>query len=291
MMSSKYERKQRRREQERQRQEHQRANQAQAPDPPSPSPPGQPVENPKETEKAQGITEPANNNDRGGKPSRPWWSWLTSRRTLIVADIVFAGTIAAATIAQVYYGNKQWEATEKQWQSMEKQLDLTRLDQRPWFRVELTPTKELKGGEPFHFEVAVTNAGKSIGTYRGQVTLTVPLMQEEELPGNGRFENVNGTIMIELDENLLKQAEASMILGKTSHVAVPGQTIRFEPGGQHPLIPEVIPLINSEKVIVVVVVIIEYSDIQGTRHRTRACFVYDPHKRICFEYSRYHYMN
>ena len=159
-----------------------------------------------------------------------------------------------------------------------------------WFRVELTPTKELKGGEPFAFEVAVTNAGKSIGTF-GQVTMTVPLMQPDGTPENGRFENIGGTLFVELDEDNLKKAESSMILEKTSHVAVPGQTIRFTPGGQHPLIPEVIPLINSEQVIVVVVVIIEYSDVRGDRHRTRACFIYDPHKRTCFEYSRYNYMN
>lgn len=178
------------------------------------------------------------------------------------------------------------------WQGCQTQsmLYYMRIEQRPWFRVELTPTEELAGGKPFAFELAITNAGKSIGTFRGQATETIPLMQPGGTPGNGRFRNIGGTLIIELDEKALNEAEAALIL-ENSHAVVPDQTIRVAPGGQHPLIPEVIPLIKSGKIIVVVLVIVEYSDIQGDKHRTRACFVYDPNKKTCFEYSRYHYMN
>jgi hypothetical protein len=107
---------------------------------------------------------------------------------------------------------------------------------------------------------------------------------------NGRFVNIHGTVRIELTDKILRDAEACVEGYDTKHIAVPGETITYQPGGQHPLIPEVIPLIKSEEIIVIVLVIVEYCDAGGERHRTRTCFVYDPNKRTCFAYNKYNYM-
>lgn len=211
--------------------------------------------------------------DRDVPPSRPaWavnWKWL------------FGAIAAVAAIIGTWIAYMQWSTARK---SME-------MDQRPWFRLEAIPLREVQAGKPFAFEIKVTNVGKAIGTLIGQCTLTVPLFQSKDVNSEyGRFIDIHGTRQIELTEKSLQVAEEGVAGYGIEHIAVPGETITFQPGGQHPLIPEVIPLIKSGGIIVVVLVVVEYHDAGGVRHRTRTCFVYDAKKRTCFNYNKYNYM-
>jgi hypothetical protein len=72
-----------------------------------------PIKSVNEEANRQNVAErPEEQNPGERKPAWP------SRRTLVITEITFSGLIALFTGLQVYYGNKQWDATEKQYSAM-----------------------------------------------------------------------------------------------------------------------------------------------------------------------------
>jgi hypothetical protein len=263
-MSSKNKRKKRRRNKNRQSQKQHGTQELQAAQPQLPSPLPKPIEGSKEPEKRQAVADTADQHNHGREPSRPsWWSWVPSRRCLLVTELLFAGTIAAATVAQVYYGNKQWDATDKQWQVMV-------LQQRSWLQFEAFAKQPAPGHMMIEFDLH--NTGQSPATTK-----------QIKVGGYANYAPLDPASVYQ------KYKQQAAIIPYTT-LAAPRDS--FTIALPKPMFVDegLIDELNTGKTIFVVFATVEYTDAGGISGETQQSWVYDPKSKDLAVYGHYNYM-
>lgn len=272
-MSSKSKHKQRRREKARQRQNQRAQQNVPSPQPPSAVPPIQATNEVAEREKVADRANDQNGEKASNRRRLGNWIPNPSSRALFLADIFFAGAIAIAAWAQVYYGNKQWEATEKQWEVMVKQnnmaqsqINLMKLDVRPWLTINLPQLVSAIGDDReivVHFPIE--NSGRlpaQITNHRIGLWLDVPSERHED------YSDEKISALIQQGDRLTD-----------SSVAAPGGALVFI--GRYIIADEdaeQLEEIRGARRILWSAGRIDYTDTTGAPYVTRFCFWYNIEK-------------
>jgi hypothetical protein len=214
-------------------------------------------------------------------------------------DRSFTAFVAAAAIVQAVTSFYEWQANEKQWQSMQaqnaainKQLDIMKLDQRPWLSVDPPRIDPPKAGEPIKAVIVAKNTGKTPATiikrYRIHAFPKAAVKDEvilgREFPtydlGIGDYDDI-----LKEMERFYSDEEEEFIVPAGESLAFPEETPAFAASEQ------AIKDIAEGKTMLILLCYIQYRDTRGDEHVTWACFQYAPSCGTCGRWGKYNHMD